>query len=82
MKLWIGNITPGTTDEEIRAFVAKYESSLECTVIHRVDGDGSRPGATLEFSVAPQSLLETVSTRLNGMFWKERTLFVQVIRSE
>jgi hypothetical protein len=80
MKLWIGNVAPDTTDEEIRAFVSKYESGLECTAIHRVDGDGSRPGATLEFAVAPQSLLEAVSVRLNGMYWKERTLVVQVLR--
>jgi hypothetical protein len=80
MKLWIGNIAPNTSDEEIRAFVHKYESSLECTAIQRIDGDGSRPAATLEFAVAPQRLLETVSTRLNGMFWKERTLVVQVLR--
>ena len=24
MKLWIGNIAPGTSDEELRAFLARY----------------------------------------------------------
>jgi len=28
MKLWIGNIEPGTTDDEIREFVVKYAPDL------------------------------------------------------
>lgn len=79
MKLWIGNIAPGTTDEELRAFVAKYAPDLECIDIQRVEGDGSRPAAKLEFSQAPLGVLEAVSMRLNGMFWKERELFVQTV---
>lgn len=42
MKLWIGNIAPGTPDEEVREFVKKYAPDLECTKIQRVEGDGSR----------------------------------------
>ena len=79
MKLWIGNITPGTSDEEIRAFVAKYAPALACTHIERVDGDGSRPAAMLEFAGASSESLKTVSTRLHGMFWKKRTLYVQAL---
>jgi hypothetical protein len=46
MKLWIGNVEPGTTDNEIRELVRKYAPSLECTKIQRVEGDGSpRRGA-------------------------------------
>ena len=47
MKLWIGNIAPGTSDEEVRELVKKYAPSLECSAIQRVDGDGSRPAAML-----------------------------------
>jgi hypothetical protein len=50
MKLWIGNIAPETPDEEIRELVRKYAPDLECTQIQRVDGDGSRPAAVLEFA--------------------------------
>ena len=78
MKLWIGNIAPGTTDDEIRAFVAKYAPTLECTGIQRIDGDGSRPAAALEFAAAPLGSLDTVSMRLHGMYWKNRELVVQV----
>ena len=77
MKLWIGNIAPGTTDDEIRAFVKKYAADLECTRIQRVEGDGSRPAAVLEFGDVPFGALEKLSMRLNGMYWKERELLVQ-----
>ena len=79
MKLWIGNIAPGTPDEEIRELVKKYASDLECTTISRVEGDGSRPAAVLEFSNPALGSLEKVSMRLNGMFWKERSLIVQTL---
>ena len=46
-KLWIGNIEPGTTDDELREFVKKYSPDLEIEAIQRVEGDGSiRPHAT------------------------------------
>ena len=43
--------------------------------IERVDGDGSRPAATLEVA----GPIEAAVTRLNGMFWKERKLVVQAL---
>ena len=79
MKLWIGNIAPDTADEEIRALVKKYAPDLECTRIERVDGDGSRPAAMLEFAEAPIGALEKVSLRLNRMYWKKRELLVQTL---
>jgi hypothetical protein len=79
MKLWIGNMAPGTPDEEIRAFVKKYAPNLECTKIQRVEGDGSRPAAVLEFADPPLGALEGVSMRLNGMYWKERSIVVQTL---
>ncbi|HSC93775.1 MAG TPA: RNA-binding protein [Burkholderiales bacterium] len=79
MKLWIGNIEPGTSDEEVRAFVKKYAPDLECTNIQHVEGDGSRPAAVLEFANPPLGALEGVSMRLNGMYWKNRALIVQTL---
>jgi len=78
-KLWIGNIAPGTSDEEIREFVKKYAPDLECTKIQRVEGDGSRPAARLEFADTPYGSVEKISMRLNGMYWKGRELFVQTL---
>ena len=79
MKLWIGNIASHTPDAEIRALVKKYAPALECTGIQRTDGDGSRPAALLEFASAPMGALESVSLRLNGMYWKSRALMVQTM---
>ena len=79
MKLWIGNLEPETTDDEVRDLVRKYAPALECTKIQRVEGDGSRPAAVLEFADTPFGSLEAVSTRLHGMHWKGRSLFVQTV---
>ena len=79
MKLWIGNVEPGTTDDEVRALVKKYAPTLECAKVQRVDGDGSRPAVVLEFTDTPFGSLEAVSMRLHGMHWKGRELFVQTV---
>ena len=78
-RLWIGNVAPGTSDEELHTFVKKFAPDLECTKILRVEGDGTRPAATLEFAGAPLGSLETISLRLHGMHWKGRELFVQTL---
>ena len=79
MKLWIGNVSPGTSDEEVVAFVKKYAPSLECTKIQRVEGDGSRPAVILEFPETASVAVSTAANRLHGMYWKERQLTVQTI---
>jgi RNA recognition motif-containing protein len=79
MRLWIGNIAPQTTDDEIREFVKKYAPDLECTSIERVDGDDSRPAAMLGFGPGPFGSIEKIAMRLSGMYWKGRALVVQTI---
>lgn len=79
MKLWIGNIAPGTSDDELKALVKKYAHELDCTDVKRVEGDGSRPAAVLQFADAPLGAVEQVSMRLNGMYWKERELFSSAV---
>ena len=57
MKLWIGNIAPGTSDEELRAFLGKYGIENVASIEH-VEGDGSRPAAVLDVArKRPHSLL-------------------------
>ena len=80
MRLWIGNIAPGTGDDELVEFLKKYYPQLELAGIQRVEGDGSRPGAILTFSNAALGVLEQASLRLHGMHWKGRELVVQTIR--
>jgi len=79
MKLWLGNIAPDTTDEEIKELVNKYAPGLSCTGIERVEGTGSRPGAMLEFTGAATGGIDKLSQRLNGIYWKDRSLLVEKI---
>ena len=78
-KLWIGNMAPDTTDEEIRAFLKKYAPGLEIKAIQRVEGDGTRPGASIEFTDTPYGSVEKITMRLHGMYWKGRELVVQTL---
>ena len=77
MKLWIANLDPQTTDDELRAFIRKY-TALEIVKITRVPGDGSRPGAMLEFEGSDLAILDRAQRRLHGMYWKNRSLMVNV----
>jgi hypothetical protein len=79
VKLWIGNIAPGTSDEEITGLVKKYAPELTCTSVQRVEGTGSRPGAMLELAGGGMGSIENVSRRLNGIYWKNRELYCQKI---
>ena len=77
MKLWIGNIAPDTSEAELREFLGRY--GLDNVVsIEQVPGDGSRPAAVVEVAATSEALLQ-VTQRLNGMYWKGRTLTVQSI---
>ena len=80
MKLWLGNIEPGTSDDEIRELVKKYAAELECSAIERVEGDGSRPAAMIEFSKGGTTALENLRLRLHGMYWKGRALMCSTMR--
>ena len=77
MKLWIGNIAPGTSDEELRELLAKY-GMPDIASIEQVPGDGTRPAAVLEV-VASQDVINKLTQRLNGMYWKGHSLTVQAM---
>jgi RNA recognition motif-containing protein len=77
MKLWIGNIAPETKDDELREFLGRYGIDTVAS-IQRVEGEGSRPAAVVEVAATPEGLMK-VTQRLNGMYWKGRTLTVQTI---
>ena len=77
MKIWIGNVAPGTSDAELRDFLGKYGvGAIES--IEQVPGDGSRPAVVVHVAAAADALMKATE-RLNGMYWKGRTLTVQTI---
>ena len=77
MKLWLGNIDPETTDDELRELVQRY-TKLEVSRVTRETGDSSRPGAVLEFNAADRDALYEAQRRLNGLHWKNRSLTAHV----
>jgi len=77
MKLWIGNLDPDTTDDELREFLSKY-TQLKITGIVRHAGDGTRPAAMLELEGGDLKALDAAQRRLHGMYWKNRPLHVAI----
>jgi RNA recognition motif-containing protein len=74
MRLWIGNMEPGTTDDELKDLVKKYAPELECTEIQRVEGGGTHPAAMLSFTGTTSDQLGNLALRLQGMYWKGRSI--------
>lgn len=81
-RLWMANIAPGTSDEELKELVKKYAPDIECTEVQRMEGDGSRPGALMTFTGKKFDSLGKLSLRLNGMYWKGRRLTCDTMRGE
>ena len=77
MKLWLGNIDPAATDDELRALVGRY-TKLEVARVTRETGESSHPGAVLEFDTADREALYEAQRRLNGLYWKNRSLTAHV----
>jgi hypothetical protein len=74
MRLWIGNMEPGTTDDALREFVAKYATGISVAKIQRIEGDGSRPAALLTFDGDTYEAVPALAMRLDGMYWHGRKL--------
>ena len=78
MKLWIANLAPETSDDDLSTFLQKY-GLPPCASVLRAQGNGSRPGALVSFSgVEPEKLYEA-AFRLDGLYWNSRSLTVQVM---
>ena len=73
-RLWLANLAPNTTDDELKALCGRYAPDLECVDIKREDGDGSRPAAILSFTGKSIDSLAKLKRRLDGLYWKERRL--------
>jgi len=72
-RLWIGNVPPEATDEELVELVNKY-CGRGCKVVERVDADGARPGRMVEFADLAFGELDEIAHRIAGLFWKQRVL--------
>ena len=73
-RLWLTNVPPEATDDELRELAKKYAPELECVQVQREAGDGTRPVAFMLFKVDELGAIEKLAERLNGMYWKDHTL--------
>ena len=75
IKLWLTNVAPEASDDDIRNLVKTYAPELECTDLQREEGDLARaPSRSSPCRARHRSALDKACARLNGMFWKERKL--------
>ena len=73
-RLWLANIAPGTSDDELKELFKKYAPELECIEIKHEEGTGVRPAAIVSFTHKGLGSLGKLALRLNGLYWKERSL--------
>ncbi|ANB72227.1 hypothetical protein AYM40_07520 [Paraburkholderia phytofirmans OLGA172] len=78
MKLWISNLPPNKSDEDVRAFVRK-STQVEIDAITRIDGDGSRPRVLIEIGGATQLMLQAMQRRLHEMYWDQHEISVHIM---
>ena len=74
MRIWIGNMAPGSTNDGIEAFIKKYSRDLECSEIKRDYGDSSHPVAIIAFARGISEATRKLALRVHGMYCKERQL--------
>jgi hypothetical protein len=77
-RLWLGNIEPGTSDDEIRALLLKYGFPTVDGIEH-VEGDGSRPAVLVTFQRADPAALALLQPRIHDLYWKRRRLTAQIM---
>jgi RNA recognition motif-containing protein len=76
--VWIGNVQDDTSDDEIREFLIKY-GFPSFDAIRRVEGTGTRPAVVVTFHDTSPDALRNLQSRIHNMFWKNRTIVVQVM---
>lgn len=78
-RLLLGNLEPGTTDEEIRDFLVKYGFPPFDAIEHE-PGDGSRPAVLLSFPGLDPSALFNLQQRVHDMYWNKRKLTARIMQ--
>jgi hypothetical protein len=79
VRLMLGNIEPGTSDDEIQEFLVKYGFPPYDEIEH-VPGDGSRPAAALTFHSLNPETLGKLQSRVHNLFWKNRRVSAVILR--
>jgi hypothetical protein len=78
-QLMLGNIEPGTSDDEIQEFLKRYGFPPYDEIVH-VPGEGSRPAVKLTFNSLDPEALRNLQPRIHDLFWKNRRVTASVLR--
>jgi RNA recognition motif-containing protein len=78
-RLMLGNLEPGTTDDEIRDFLVKYGFPPFDEIAHE-PGDGTRPAVLLTFTSIDPTTLFNLRERVHDLFWKNRKLTARILQ--
>ena len=74
-KLWISNLPPDASDDELDEFLQKY-GFPSFDSIERMLGDGTRPAAMLVYTSIDEEMLRRLQPRVHQVMWRDRKLFV------
>jgi hypothetical protein len=78
--LWIGNVEADTSEAELKEFLERY-GFPPFDGIQLMPGTGERPAVVLTFSNVEAEALRMLQPRVDNLFWKNRTITVQVMPS-
>lgn len=80
MKIWIGNLAPGTTAEKVKYLLQKYGLPEPDRVLPITDGAG--PGMVIEFradGLDDVVKLHELIRRIEGLYWEGRHIVVTTL---
>jgi hypothetical protein len=79
MKLWIDNLPARVTRQELQALLTRYGFPAFDAIMD-VPGGGEHPGALLTYRTLDADGLRRLADRMNGLYWKQCRLLVQVMQ--
>lgn len=74
MKLWIGNLSPGTSADKVRQLLQKY--GLPRPERIKPVLEGTRPAMLIEFETDDVEKLRRLIWRIEGLYWEGSHLIV------
>ncbi|CEJ96085.1 hypothetical protein BGLT_07065 [Caballeronia glathei] len=80
-RLYLGNLEPGTSDDEVREFLQKYGFPAFDSIEHE-PGVGTRPGVVLTFDGVDPMVLGSLQQRIHNMYWKNRKLNALILKDD
>jgi hypothetical protein len=78
-RILLSNLDPGTSDEELCAFLARY-GMPPCSQIEHVPGKGTRPAVELRFGAIDSGTLFFFLARIRDICWKGRQINAVMLR--